>query len=90
MATQGQYLVLRTVNDATNLLAELEQARTVATRIVERMEAIGAGALDDYVWPEGYTKADFVALYNQLSGLPGSVVSDDVRDALFKLVSSIQ
>ena len=90
MATQGHYLVTRTVNDATSLLAELEQTRTVITRIVERMGAIGATALDDYEWPDGYAKGDFVALYTALNGLPGSVVADEVRDALFELASHIQ
>lgn len=90
MATQGHYLVTRSVDDAHTLLADLERARTVATRIVQRMEAIGAGALDDYEWPEGYTKNDFIALYQELDALPGSMVADAVRDALFKLVSFIQ
>lgn len=90
MATQGHYLVFRTVEDATSLLSDLERTRTVVTRIVERMEGLGVAALDGHEWPAGYTQADFMALYNALNGLPGSVVADEVRDALFKLVSYIQ
>lgn len=90
MATQGHFLVIRSVEDAVTLLAQLERARTTIARIVERMESIGPAALDGHAWPEGYTKADFVALYNALNALPGSVVADDVRNKLFKLVSSIQ
>lgn len=90
MATQGDYLVNNTVNDCNSLLAQLQAARTTITRIAERMEALGTAALSGYEWPSGYTQTDFVALYNALGALPGSVVSDDVRDKLFKLVSSIQ
>lgn len=90
MATPGDFLVTRTVNDATTLLAALEQIKAQANRIAQRMVAIGAGALNDYQWPNGYMKADFVALYNALNSLPGLVVADSVRDALYKLVSSIQ
>jgi hypothetical protein len=62
----------------------------LVTRIAERMEALGIPALAGYEWPEGYTQADFVALYTALNSLPGSVVADTVRNALFKLVSFIQ
>jgi len=90
MATQGQYLVNNTVNDCNVMLAQLEGARRLVTRIVERMEALGVAALQGHVWPEGYTQADFVALYQALDVLPGCIVADDVRDKIFKLVSSIQ
>lgn len=90
MATQGTYLVNGTVNDCNALLQQLEGARRLVTRITERMEALGTAALEGYGWPGGYTQADFVALYNALDALPGSVVSDDVRDAIFELVSNVQ
>lgn len=90
MATPGQYLVNNTVTDCNTLLAQLEQARRLTTRITERMAAIGAGALEGYSWPEGYTQQDFVALYQALNALPGSIVADNVRNALFNLVSHIQ
>ncbi len=89
MSQQGQYLVLQSVNDSVALLAELERSKTLAQRISQRMVAIGVGALQDYVWPTGYTQADFVALYNALAALPGMVVDDATRDKIFKLVSSI-
>lgn len=90
MATPGQYLVNNTVNDCNSLLAQLEQVRRLVTRVTERMEAIGAGALADYTWPEGYTQQDFMDLYQALNALPGSVVANAVRDALFNLVSHVQ
>ena len=90
MATQGHYLVTRSTEDASALLVELERTRTIARRITERMEAIGSQALAGYEWPEGYTGSDFLELYQALNTLPGSVVDDDTRDALFKLVSFIQ
>ena len=89
MSTQGSYLVNRTSDDAAALLSQLQQCKTTATRIVQRMEAMGTPALVDYVWPEGYDQTSFVSLYNALGSLPGSVVTDSVRDALFKLVSSV-
>ena len=89
MSTQGQYLVNRTSENAAQLLSQLEAAKTTATRIMQRMEAMGLPALVGHEWPEGYTQADFVAMYQLLDALPGSVVADDVRDALFKLVSSV-
>lgn len=90
MATQGQYLVNNTTNDCNALLQQIQAVRTTVTRITERMEAIGQGALNDHPFPEGYTKTDFIDLYQALDSLPGSIVADDVRDKLFKLVSSIQ
>ena len=86
---QGQYLVNRTSEDCAALLRQLEQAKTTAMRVVQRMEALGLPALEGYVWPDGYTQSDFVALYQALDALPGSIVEDTVRDALFKLVSSV-
>lgn len=90
MATPGTYLVLRSVEDANALLVQLEQSKRLITRITQRMEALGVAALVGHVWPDGYTQADFVALYQALDALPGLVVADDVRDRLFKIVSSIQ
>jgi hypothetical protein len=90
MATQGAYLVNNTVNDCNALLAQLLAAQTTITRITERMEAIGQGALENYAWPEGYTEQDFINLYQALDALPGSVVANAVRDALYNLVGYIQ
>ena len=90
MATPGQYLIINTVTDCNALLMQLEQARRLVTRVTERMEALGTSALADYNWPEGYTQQDFVNLYQALDALPGSVVADAVRDALYDLVSYIQ
>ena len=90
MATQGEFLVRRTVADCTALLSQLEAAKPTAQRISQRMVSLGIPALAGYAWPEGYTQSDFVALYTALSALPGSMVADATRDAIFKLVSSIQ
>lgn len=90
MATQGEYLVNNTVQDAVDLLAQLEQAKRLANRIVQRMEALGLSVLDGYEWPAGYTEQDFVDLYESLDALAGLVVDDTVRDELYKMVSSIQ
>lgn len=90
MATQGDFLIQRTVSDCTTLLSQLEAAKTTAQRISQRMVSLGLPALEGYVWPEGYTQTDFVALYQALAALPDSVVIDATRDAIFKLVSSIQ
>lgn len=90
MATPGHLLVTNTRENALALLNQLEQAKTTATRIVQRMEALGAGALVGYEWPNGYTQADFVALYQALDALPGSVVTGDTRDKLWKLVAAVQ
>ena len=90
MASQGSYLVLRSVDDANALLVQLEQSARLARRLVERMEALGLDVLQGYEWPDGYSQADFVALYQALDALPGLVVADAVRDALFDLVSSVQ
>jgi len=90
MATQGEYLVRNTTEDCAQLLNQLEQAKRLSSRIAQRMESLGLAALVGYVWPEGYTQADFVALYQLLDALPGLVVDDSVRDGLYKLVSSVQ
>lgn len=90
MATPGHLLVLDSRQNALELLRQLEAAKTTASRIVQRMEALGVTALEGYEWPNEYTQADFVALYNALDDLPGSVVADDVRDKLYKLVAAVQ
>jgi hypothetical protein len=90
MATQGTYLVNNTTNDVLSLLQQIQAVRTTVTRITERMEALGEDVLENYAWPEGYTEADFLALYQALDGLPGSIVADAARNKLFKLVSCIQ
>jgi len=90
MATPGHYLVLESRGDALQLLAQLLQVKSTATRLVQRMDALGLPALVGYEWPDGYEQADFVALYQALSGLPGLVVDDDTRNKLVKLVAAVQ
>lgn len=95
MATKADYLVTSTVNDCNQLRTQLEQARATATRITERMLAMTNGGLNvtflmEWEWPVGYTLNDFVALYTALAALPGSVVSNATRDALYKLISTFQ
>ena len=93
--SKADYLIVNTVNDINLFLSQAQQLKTTATRIVQRMLAMTDGGtnlsvLADYVWPEGYTQANFIALYNALKDLPGSAVDDATRDALFALVSSFQ
>ena len=95
MAGKADYLIINTVNDSNLFLSQVQQLKTTATRIVQRMLAMTDGATDlsilqGYVWPAGYTQANFITLYNALKDLPGSVVDDATRDALFALVSSFQ
>ena len=91
MATKAEYLVNSTVNDANALLTQLEAAKTTARRIVERMLGVGYVVLMSYEWPEGYTlNEDFLALYTAIESLPGSVVPDETRNALYKLVATFQ
>lgn len=90
MATPGEFLVNNTSEDCTRLLSQLESVKTTASRIVERMSAIGAGALAGYVWPNEYSQVKFVALYTALAALPGTVVEDDTRDKIFELIAAIQ
>lgn len=91
MATKAEYLVNKTVNDANALLAQLEAAKTTARRITERMLGVGYVCLMSYDWPEGYTlNEDFLALYTAIEALPGSVVPDATRAALYKLVATFQ
>ena len=90
MATKGDYLVYRTVEDCTSLVAEIERVKRTIWRTVERMEAIGPGALDEFNWPADYNKTKFVSLYNALNSLPEFVIDDDTRDKIFDLLSSIQ
>ena len=95
MATKADYLINNTVIDAGQLRLHLEQAATVAKRITERMLALqDAGNpvafLLTYEWPDGYTINDFVALYDALTALPGSVVDDDTRNAIYKILAHFQ
>jgi hypothetical protein len=90
MATKGQYLVNNTVEDCASLIQRLENARSLLWRVVNRMEAIGAPALDDVVFENDYTKTKFIALYTALNALPDFVIDDDTRDKVFDLLSSVQ
>ena len=90
MATKGQYLVQNTVEDCAALIQRLESARSLLWRIVNRMEAVGAPALDDVVFENDYTKAKFIALYQALDVLPDFVIDDATRDKVFDLLSSVQ
>ena len=95
MATKADYLINSTVNDCAQLRAALEQAKTLAVRVVQRMEALAdegnpVAFLLVYDWPDGYTIEDFVALYNAFTALPGSVVSDETRDSIYKILAHFQ
>lgn len=43
-----------------------------------------------YEWPDGYTIQDFVALYTALAELPASVVGDNTRNAIHKVLAHFQ
>ena len=95
MATKADYLVRNTVNDCTQLRAQLEQAKETARRITERMLALAdpgnpVAFLLTYAWPEGYTLQDFVDLYDALTLLPGSVVANETRNAIYKILAYFQ
>lgn len=90
MATQGDYLVNNTVNDVNSMLQLLEQVGSTVSRVTERMESLGVSALVGYEWPNGYSQADFVNLYQALDALPEMILTDDVRNSLYKLVSIFQ
>jgi hypothetical protein len=90
MATPGEFLVNKSSDDCNELLSHLERAKTIANRVVERMDALGTAALVGYSWPNGYTQTKFVALYQALNGLPGSIVEDDTRDKIIEFVAAIQ
>jgi hypothetical protein len=90
MATPGEFLVNNTSDDCTMLLVRLESVKTLANRIAQRMDALGADVLSGYQWPNEYTQAKFVALYNALNNLPGTVVEDSTRDKIVELVAAIQ
>jgi len=92
MAGKADYLIINTVNDATQLRAQLEQAKQTARRITERTLALAdegnpVAFLLTYDWPEGYTIEDFVELYTALTDLPGSVVEDATRNAIYKILA---
>ena len=90
MATPGDYLVYRTVDDVNHIKESLALIHDLIDRIGQRYEALGVGALAGFVWPEGYTQADFEALEAVLAALPDSVVTTSSRNAIFKLIAAIQ
>ena len=93
MATQADYLVLKTTEDTNQMIAALEHVRTIKNRIVQRARALGIVTADAYAnWPAGYTATDFRGLINALDSvdLPDSIVPDATRNRLHKLVASIQ
>jgi len=95
MATKADYLINSTVNDCAQLRAQLEAAATTAGRITERMLALSDAGnpvafLLTYVWPDGYTIEDFVALYTALTALPTSMVDDELRNSIYKMLAYFQ
>ena len=90
---KARHLLTYTVNDCVTLRAQLEQAKNTAARITERMLALAdAGNPVAYLiaydgWPQGYTLEDFVALYDKLSALPGSLVDDATRASIYKMIA---
>ena len=92
---KADYLIINTVNDCAQLRAQLEQAKQTARRITERVLALAdvgnpVAYLLTYAWPEGYTIDDFVELYTALTDLPGSVVEDTTRNAIYKILAYFQ
>lgn len=95
MATKADYLINNTVNDCAQLRAALEQTKTLAQRITERMLALSdvgnpVAFRLTYDWPDGYTLEDFAGLYDALTLLPGSVVADETRNAIMKMLAYFQ
>lgn len=93
MATPAEYLVRETVQDAQALIAALAQVRAVMDRMVQRSRALGATAVDTYAtWPAGYTAQDFKGLINALDSvdMPDSIIPDNTRNRIHKLVANIQ
>ena len=88
MATQGTYLVYRTVEDVNQIKNKLAEIHDLIDQVSERYGALGVAALAGYVWPEGYTQADFESLVAVLAALPDSVVTTSSRNAIFKLVAT--
>ena len=85
--TQGEYLVRRTVEDVNRLKDLIYQVHDIIDRVGERSDAL-PGVLTGYVWPEGYTEANFTSLVAVLKALPDSVVTTSARDAIHKLIST--
>lgn len=90
MATQSEYLVRNTVNDANALIASLAQVVTITNRIVQRARALGATTWDAYEFPAGYDATQAKALITALEALPESIVENTTRNRIHKIVSIIQ
>lgn len=88
--TQGTYLVYRTVEDVNQIKEYLAKIHDLIDRIGERYGALTVAVLADFIWPDGYSQADFESLCAVLNALPDSVVTTASRNAIFKLVSSFQ
>ncbi len=87
MSVQGEYLIRRTVEDVSRLKDLLSQVHDAIDKVAERSDAL-PGVLAGYVWPEGYTEANFTSLVAVLKALPDSVVTTSARDAIFKVIST--
>jgi len=93
MATQqANSLVQATVSDVNKLVTRLLESGADIDVIYQRYTAAVAynpTILDEYVWPDGYTKTDFSALVTVLNALAQMIVTDSARNAMFKLIQSI-
>jgi len=90
LATRADYLVRETHASLSRIEGLCDQLGSEVRHIVQLMDAIGGGVLNDHAFENGYTKADMIALYVALSALPGFVIPDDVRDHVFLFLSSVQ
>lgn len=91
MATQADYLVTQSANDAQALIVALAQVRTITNRMVQRARALGTLTWDAYTnWTAGYTAQEAKALITVLEALPDSIIDDAARNRLHRFVANIQ
>jgi hypothetical protein len=90
MATRAEYLVNETHDDVTRLVQTIDTAASIIWRITQRMVSIGGDVLNTHSFENGYSKANFVALYTALNELPDFVINDDARDKILLFLSSVQ
>ena len=67
MANQADYFVTKTKADMEAILNHVEAAQALAAALLQEYTALGGNAvLAGYVWPAGYTQANFESLMYKL------------------------
>ena len=85
--SRADVLIQKTATDTNRLIDLLYQVHDTIDRLAVRNDG-SPGVMAGYVWPAGYTEADYTSMMAVLKALPDSVVTTSAKEAVEKFVST--